>query len=62
MPRRVCALPQNQGADERQAIAPVATSGWDPAALRCEQNDRHRDHSGGSRDRTAPRMERHRRP
>jgi hypothetical protein len=36
----------------------VAAAGWDPEALASEQLA----HSGGSRDRRAPKMERHRRP
>jgi hypothetical protein len=66
VPRRVYSLPESRGAGRRQAG--TIYCGYSRNRLRSSlfQNGTtvrqgHRTHSGGNRDRTAPRMERHRR-
>jgi hypothetical protein len=67
MPRRVCSLPQSVGEGRRQAG--TSYCGCSRSLLRSSGSEnrtterpRHRAHSGGSRDQTASRMEKHRRP
>jgi hypothetical protein len=66
MPRRVYSLPQSRSDGRRQACTSYCSGSRSYLGSSCSENGRterpgHRVHSGGSRDWTALRMERHRR-
>jgi hypothetical protein len=67
IPRRVYSLTENRGAGRRQVGSRCCCCSRSRFRSSCSEKGTpersgHRAHSGGSRDQTAPRMERHRRP